>query len=311
MAKAKRERREQVGREGVDLQSGRYLQVKDSHCQHTEAQRTPHRPDNPVATAAEKKKLYFNVVQGPMENQTVTVEGGGVNATIITANIAATNGIIHIIDRLLGVPYTTVLDKLRTDPMLKNYVNRCAEASGISTPFRIPSFRNRIKYRIPIFCSHDEMIYRTMICPLREKYLYLGNCENGILRTSLDTRGSVMLPRVDMIFARHTKQILERHLIIADQAYTMAKLKEMSNDTLYLPAARDILKLRIKEHSENASPRLSPTLSNLVLSRRDFLAMISIEKELANSLDYRNASVFSSAMTHVTRPWLPLRNKNN
>jgi len=72
-----------------------------------------------VATAAEKKKLYFNVVQGPMENQTVTVEGGGVNATIITANIAATNGIIHIIDRLLGVPYTTVLDKLRTDPMLK------------------------------------------------------------------------------------------------------------------------------------------------------------------------------------------------
>jgi len=48
MAKAKRERGEQVGREGVDLQSGRYLQVKDSHCQHTEAQRTPHRPDNPV-----------------------------------------------------------------------------------------------------------------------------------------------------------------------------------------------------------------------------------------------------------------------
>jgi len=86
----------------------------------------------------------------------------------------------------------------------RNYVNRCAEASGISTPFRIPSFRKRIKYRIPIFCSHDEMIYRTMIRPLREKYLYLGNCENGILRTSLDTRGSVMLPRVDMIFARHT-----------------------------------------------------------------------------------------------------------
>lgn len=72
-----------------------------------------------VQTAAEKKKLYFNVVQGPRENQTVTVEGGGVNATIITPNIAATNGIIHIIDRLLGVPYTTVLDKLRTDPMLK------------------------------------------------------------------------------------------------------------------------------------------------------------------------------------------------
>lgn len=72
-----------------------------------------------VQTAADRKKLYFNVVEGPRGNQTVTVEGGGVNATIITANIAATNGIIHIIDRLLGVPYTTVLDKLKTDPTLK------------------------------------------------------------------------------------------------------------------------------------------------------------------------------------------------
>jgi len=33
--------------------------------------------------------------------------------------------------------------------------------------------------------------------------------------------------------------------------------------------------------------------------RRDFLAMISIEKELANSLDYRKASVYSSAMASL------------
>lgn len=63
--------------------------------------------------------MYFNVAEGSNGSQMVTVEGGGVNATVITANIAATNGIIHIIDRVLGIPYTTVLDKLRTDPMLK------------------------------------------------------------------------------------------------------------------------------------------------------------------------------------------------
>lgn len=72
-----------------------------------------------ITTARDKKKLFFNVFQGPTGNETVTVEGGGVNATIITANIGATNGIIHITDRVLGVPYTTVLDKLRTDPTLK------------------------------------------------------------------------------------------------------------------------------------------------------------------------------------------------
>ncbi|KAG5313735.1 FAS1 protein, partial [Acromyrmex insinuator] len=174
-----------------------------------------------VATAAEKKKLYFNVVQGPMENQTVTVEGGGVNATIITANIAATNGIIHIIDRLLGVPYTTVLDKLRTDPML-NSTYSLGQRRGFNDQL------NDTKKRFTYFAPYD--------------YAWKDAANNYPSTTK-----KLFMPE----FSYHTKQILERHLIIADQAYTMAKLKEMSNDTLNLPAARDTLKLRIKEHSEN------------------------------------------------------------
>ncbi|XP_018352278.1 PREDICTED: fasciclin-1 isoform X4 [Trachymyrmex septentrionalis] len=174
-----------------------------------------------VATAAEKKKLYFNVVQGPMENQTVTVEGGGVNATIITANIAATNGIIHIIDRLLGVPYTTVLDKLRTDPML-NSTYLLGQRRGFNDQL------NDTKKRFTYFAPYD--------------YAWKDAANNYPSTTK-----KLFMPE----FSYHTKQILERHLIIADQAYTMAKLKEMSNDTLNLPAARDNLKLRIKEHSEN------------------------------------------------------------
>lgn len=53
------------------------------------------------------------------DNMTLTVEGGGVNATVIVPNIAATNGFVHIIDRVLGVPYTSVKEKLQSDPMLK------------------------------------------------------------------------------------------------------------------------------------------------------------------------------------------------
>lgn len=162
-----------------------------------------------VATAAEKKKLYFNVVQGPMENQTVTVEGGGVNATIITANIAATNGIIHIIDRLLGVPYTTVLDKLRTDPML-NSTYSLGQRRGFNDQL------NDTKKRFTYFAPYD--------------YAWKDAANNYPSTTK-----KLFMPE----FSYHTKQILERHLIIADQAYTMAKLKEMSNDTLNLPAARD------------------------------------------------------------------------
>lgn len=71
-----------------------------------------------VPTNVEKKFLYFNVLNRN-SNRTITVEGGGVNATIIQSDIAATNGFVHIIDHVLGVPYTTVLEKLDTDPMLK------------------------------------------------------------------------------------------------------------------------------------------------------------------------------------------------
>lgn len=70
-----------------------------------------------VATLTPQKYLYFNVVVSG-NNKTLTVEGGGVNATVIQPDIAATNGIVHIIDRVLGVPFTTVGGKLATDPML-------------------------------------------------------------------------------------------------------------------------------------------------------------------------------------------------
>lgn len=52
-------------------------------------------------------------------NQTVTVEGAGVNATVIQPDIAQMNGYVHIINRVLGVPFGTVADKLASDPMLK------------------------------------------------------------------------------------------------------------------------------------------------------------------------------------------------
>lgn len=49
----------------------------------------------------------------------MTVEGGGVNATVLHPDIGALNGVIHIIDRVLGIPYATVGKKVATDPELK------------------------------------------------------------------------------------------------------------------------------------------------------------------------------------------------
>lgn len=71
-----------------------------------------------VATEVPRKDLFFNVISNG-NNPTLSVEGGGVNATVIMANLAATNGIIHIIDHVLGIPSSTVDRKLATDPSLK------------------------------------------------------------------------------------------------------------------------------------------------------------------------------------------------
>ncbi|XP_011341884.1 fasciclin-1 isoform X3 [Ooceraea biroi] len=174
-----------------------------------------------VSTAANKQKLFFNVVQTPFGNQTVTVEGGGVNATIITANIAATNGVIHIIDRLLGVPYTTVFEKLRTDPML-NTTYILGQRRGFNDQL------NDTTKRFTYFAPRDFAWNSAKVAyPSTTKKLFMPE------------------------YSYHTKQILERHLVISDHAYTMAKIREISNDTIVLPTVRDSLKIRVKEHGEN------------------------------------------------------------
>ena len=45
-----------------------------------------------------------------------------------------------------------------------------------------------------------------------------------------------------------TTQILERHLVVADKAYTMSQLKAMThNGTISLSTVRDTLVLRVRE----------------------------------------------------------------
>ncbi|XP_051171468.1 fasciclin-1 isoform X2 [Leptopilina boulardi] len=171
-----------------------------------------------VPTAAAKKNLFFNVAPSPYGNETVTVEGGGVNATIITANIAATNGMIHIIDRVLGIPYTTVLDKLKLDPQLNlTYL--------LGTKKDFNSQLSDTNKRFTFFAPKDAAWKHTQVdFPSTYKKLFMDD------------------------FSYHATQILQRHLVISDQPFTMSQLLSMSrNGTVTLTTARDALHLRIKE----------------------------------------------------------------
>ena len=71
-----------------------------------------------VESQLKDRKLYFHVVKNQTRS-TILLEGGGTIATILHTDIGATNGVIHIIDRVLGVEHQTIYEKLKTDPLLK------------------------------------------------------------------------------------------------------------------------------------------------------------------------------------------------
>ncbi|KAH7728775.1 fasciclin domain protein [Aphelenchoides avenae] len=72
-----------------------------------------------VATVDNMRHLYFIRGEWPKNNITYYVVGGGVKAAIQMDNIAATNGIIHYIDRVLGVPYQSLWEILRNETELQ------------------------------------------------------------------------------------------------------------------------------------------------------------------------------------------------
>ncbi|XP_073819009.1 fasciclin 1 Fas1 domain-containing isoform X2 [Musca autumnalis] len=182
-----------------------------------------------VPTLSNHTFLYFNI-NGEGENEVITVEGGGVNATIVQADVANTNGFVHIIDKVLGIPSTTVLGKMESDPMLSD------------------------TYRMGQFSSFNEQLNNT-----NRHFTYFVPRDKGWQKIELD-HPSVHKKLFMRDFAYHSRAVLERHLVIADQVYTMKDLVAMTkqNNSIRLPTFRDSLKLRVEEeaghlHDEFAS----------------------------------------------------------
>nr|CAI5853122.1 unnamed protein product [Callosobruchus analis] len=191
-----------------------------------------------VRTFNPSKNLYFNVVTVG-DNRTLTVDGGGVNATVIQADLAATNGIIHIIDRVLGVPYTTVLDKLRTDPMLQN-TYRLGQYQKFNEQL------NNADKRFTYFVPRDKAWENAKVAfPSAIKKLFM--------------------PEFMHMYGVAT---LERHLVISDVPYTMERIKQWSNEThrgpfdsiasttsrreVELPTVRGSLRIAVEERKDNS-----------------------------------------------------------
>ncbi|KAH8247920.1 hypothetical protein KR038_011996 [Drosophila bunnanda] len=173
-----------------------------------------------VPTVNNNTFLYFNV-RGEGSDAVITVEGGGVNATVIQADVAQTNGFVHIIDHVLGVPYTTVLGKLESDPMMSD------------------------TYKMGQFSHFNDQLNNT-----QRRFTYFVPRDKGWQKTELDYP-SAHKKLFMQDFAYHSKSILERHLAISDFPYTMKDLVKFSQESgsVILPTFRDSLKIRVEEEA--------------------------------------------------------------
>nr|NP_001097814.1 fasciclin 1, isoform D [Drosophila melanogaster]ABW08688.1 fasciclin 1, isoform D [Drosophila melanogaster] len=173
-----------------------------------------------VPTVNNNTFLYFNV-RGEGSDTVITVEGGGVNATVIQADVAQTNGYVHIIDHVLGVPYTTVLGKLESDPMMSD------------------------TYKMGKFSHFNDQLNNT-----QRRFTYFVPRDKGWQKTELDYPSAhKKLFMAD--FSYHSKSILERHLAISDKEYTMKDLVKFSQESgsVILPTFRDSLSIRVEEEA--------------------------------------------------------------
>ncbi|KAF7639119.1 hypothetical protein Mgra_00001353 [Meloidogyne graminicola] len=71
--------------------------------------------DTIIATVDNMRHLYFSKTEWPKNNITYYVIGGGIRTAIQMEDVTATNGIIHYIDRVLGVPYQSLWEVLRNE----------------------------------------------------------------------------------------------------------------------------------------------------------------------------------------------------
>jgi len=175
-----------------------------------------------VESEDRKRRLYFGS-SGPEDNITLSVEGGGVNATIIQPDIGALNGIVHIIDRVLGVPTMSIVEKLSSDPIMSKSYNLTTQDDFIG---RMQSYKDP-------YAPHSQQKF-TFLVPSDEAW-----------ETVHRTMGSAFKKLFMGDYSYNVRQILERHLLVGRE-WNVSDLAEQGRDA-YLQTIRGRVKISVVE----------------------------------------------------------------
>ena len=198
-------------------------------------------PQTTVESADRHRRLYFSAY-GPEENRTVSVEGGGVNATIVQPDIGALNGIVHIIDRVLGVPTQTVLEKLASSSVMSKTYALATQDDFVSRmkAYRDPSNKH-MKQKFTLLVPSDEAwdnIHRYMGSAFKK--LFMGEYSYNVKLFPFFL-SPLHLTNCRLDRYAQVRQILERHLVVG-QELNMTQLTEPGRDN-YLQTIRGKVKI--------------------------------------------------------------------
>ncbi|KAI6178177.1 hypothetical protein M3Y98_00472500 [Aphelenchoides besseyi] len=169
--------------------------------------------DTVVATVDNMRHLYFEKGEWPKNNITYYVIGGGVRTAIQMDNIATTNGIIHYIDRVLGVPYQSMWEIIRNETRLQRSYKMLDELQlrytldpwQVLTPeqnftFFVPTNEAWDKVPISLKNKMTDGNHREALQYVYKRHLIQGQ---ALMYTDLRERTYIMMNYEKVVIRRH------------------------------------------------------------------------------------------------------------
>uniref|UniRef100_A0A5S6QA86 FAS1 domain-containing protein n=1 Tax=Trichuris muris TaxID=70415 RepID=A0A5S6QA86_TRIMR len=105
------------------------------------------------------QQLRFIRGEWPKNNITYYVIGGGVKAAVWQEDVSAINGIVHFIDRVLGVPYQNMYDIVKNDSRLSTTYHALSnmQLQYTLSPWEVLNSRHNFTFFVPTDEAWDKV----------------------------------------------------------------------------------------------------------------------------------------------------------
>uniref|UniRef100_A0A1B0A9Q9 FAS1 domain-containing protein n=1 Tax=Glossina pallidipes TaxID=7398 RepID=A0A1B0A9Q9_GLOPL len=188
-------------------------------------------------TLSGRSKLYFDRQDG--RRAFITVEGCGVNASVLTDDVHESRVFFHVIEKVLCIPTDTVAVKIRGESSF-NFTRTLGNLSFFNEQLR--NMDRKFTYFVPRDYAWERAAAKFP-----------------------EVVKKLQMPEFNFHY------LLERHLVINDKVYTMKELLEWSEENdgeIALPTLREYLHIKVEEKYIATLPDNTTNITDYILSWR-------------------------------------------